>query len=600
MLPPAEGLTFLRFVGIYLAAYAAGIAAHVPGGLGVFDGAIMLGLAPYLGAAEAVGALLVFRLFYYIIPLFIAGFLFAGFELGQRRGLLGRFSAASAGAMPLEVPVLSGLVALGGGLLIFLGALPVRSSPLLVWLGPWAALASQFAASLVGSLLLVMAFGLARRLTLAWGAALVLLGFGALIALLRDEEWWIIAAFPLVMAFLGTMRAAFYRDSRLRLEPLSTQMLLPLIAVASCGVTLAMVAHAGRVANISWWEVVLLPYAPPQLRFTVGLAALLLLVGVVRLLRPARIRPQPYDAAMRERLRALMAACRRPATPCSGARPTAPPSSSPAARRSGLARATRWGPMGKTAATPSRRSGASATCASATACAPPSSTWARPMGASMPISASRWCRTRRIPGRRIACMAELDLDCADAASGRLSRHNRAGRQSLRWPTSSQVRTHAPHRCPAGCPIGRPHHRRRAGRADGGHLSRPLPAPLRPGGCRRAPRPPGSPKATTSPSSARASAAPTSWPARARPPSATARGPSRPGSRRWNARATASWPGSFPRQASAPGCAPAACCSPPARWTWSPGCPTCRMRCAAAWCATARSATASNPATSASR
>jgi phosphatidylglycerol lysyltransferase len=305
MLPPAEGLTFLRFVGIYLAAYAAGIAAHVPGGLGVFDGAIMLGLAPYLGAAEAVGALLVFRLFYYIIPLFIAGFLFAGFELGQRRGLLGRFSAASAGAMPLEVPVLSGLVALGGGLLIFLGALPVRSSPLLVWLGPWAALASQFAASLVGSLLLVMAFGLARRLTLAWGAALVLLGFGALIALLRDEEWWIIAAFPLVMAFLGTMRAAFYRDSRLRLEPLSTQMLLPLIAVASCGVTLAMVAHAGRVANISWWEVVLLPYAPPQLRFTVGLAALLLLVGVVRLLRPARIRPQPYDAAMRERLRAL-------------------------------------------------------------------------------------------------------------------------------------------------------------------------------------------------------------------------------------------------------------------------------------------------------
>jgi phosphatidylglycerol lysyltransferase len=305
MLPPAEGLTFIRFIGIYLAAYAAGIAAHVPGGLGVFDGAIMLGLAPYMGTAEAVGALLVFRLFYYIIPLFIAGFLFAGFELGQRRGLLGRFTAVSAGALPLEVPVLCGLVALGGALLIFLGALPVRSTPLLVWLGPWAALASQFAASVVGSLLLVMAFGLARRLTLAWGAAQVLLGFGALIALLRDEEWWIIAAFPLVMAFLGTMRSAFYRDSRLRAEPLSTQMLLPLIAVTFCGVTLAMVAHAGRVANISWWEVVLLPYAPPQLRFTVGLAALLLLVGVVRLLRPARIRPLPFDGPLRDRLRAL-------------------------------------------------------------------------------------------------------------------------------------------------------------------------------------------------------------------------------------------------------------------------------------------------------
>ncbi|MBX6746019.1 MAG: UPF0104 family protein, partial [Acetobacteraceae bacterium] len=85
LLPPAEGLTFLRFVGIYLAAYAAGILAHVPGGIGVFDGAILLGLQPYMPAAQVVGALFVFRLYYYVIPLFIAGTLFAGFEIGQRR-----------------------------------------------------------------------------------------------------------------------------------------------------------------------------------------------------------------------------------------------------------------------------------------------------------------------------------------------------------------------------------------------------------------------------------------------------------------------------------------------------------------------------------
>ena len=57
----------------------------MPGGLGVFDGAILLGLQPYMPAPEVVGALLVFRLYYYIIPLFIAGALFVGFELGQRR-----------------------------------------------------------------------------------------------------------------------------------------------------------------------------------------------------------------------------------------------------------------------------------------------------------------------------------------------------------------------------------------------------------------------------------------------------------------------------------------------------------------------------------
>jgi len=301
LLPAAEGLTFLKFVGIYLAAYAAGIAASVPGGLGVFDGAIMIGLSPYLGTAEVVGALLVFRLFYYIVPLFISGFLFAGFELGQRRGI---FAGLGTSAMPLEVPALSGLVALGGGLLIFLGALPVRPSVLVEWAGTEAALASQFAASIVGSLLLVMAFGLARRLTIAWGAALLLLANGALIAVLRAEAWWTVGAFLLVAGFLLTMRAAFYRDSRLMSEPLSSSMALPLTAVGFCGLTLALVAYAGRVSDAYWWEVALAAGAPAQLRFTVGLTALLLLVGAVRLLRPVRIRPIPYDAAAAEALRA--------------------------------------------------------------------------------------------------------------------------------------------------------------------------------------------------------------------------------------------------------------------------------------------------------
>ncbi|WP_431304359.1 phosphatidylglycerol lysyltransferase domain-containing protein [Sediminicoccus sp. BL-A-41-H5] len=302
LLPPAEGLTFLRFIGIYLAAYALGITASVPGGLGVFDGAIIIGLAPYMGAAEVVGALLVFRLYYYIVPLFISGALFAGFEIGQRRDSL---KALSRGAMPLEVPILAGLVALGGALLVFLGSLPVSALVLQDWAGYEAALASQFAASVVGSLLLVMAFGLARRLRLAWGMALFLLVNGAVIAWLREEHWWTWGLFLLVAALLTTMRAAFYRESRLRREPLSNEMLLPLAAVAICGVALATLANASRLQRETWMEVVLFAGAPIQLRFTVGIMVLLLLVGMVRLLRPARIRPDPLDESNRTRLESL-------------------------------------------------------------------------------------------------------------------------------------------------------------------------------------------------------------------------------------------------------------------------------------------------------
>ncbi|GGC31840.1 hypothetical protein GCM10011504_07600 [Siccirubricoccus deserti] len=305
LLPAAEGLTFIRFVGIYLAAYAAGILAHVPGGIGVFDGAILLGLQPYLPAAEVIGALLVFRLYYYIVPLFIAGSLFVGFEIGQRRAALHRITAVGRGTQALEVPAIASLVTLAGALLIFLGALPTRDTIIEAWAGHLAALASHFAASVVGSLLLVMAYGLLRRLTIAWSLTLFLLLNGAGIAWMRGEAWWLWGAFLLLAALVASLRGAFYRSSRLVREPLSAEALVPLLAVAACGITLALVAYGGRVSDESWWAVVLSPLAPDSLRFTVGLTGVLLLAGMVRLLRPARFATAPWNAETRARLARL-------------------------------------------------------------------------------------------------------------------------------------------------------------------------------------------------------------------------------------------------------------------------------------------------------
>ncbi|MBV1797239.1 lysylphosphatidylglycerol synthase domain-containing protein [Siccirubricoccus sp. G192] len=305
LLPAAEGLTFLRFLGIYLAAYAAGILAHVPGGLGVFDGAILLGLQPYMPAAEVIGALFVFRLYYYIVPLFIAGSLFAGFEIGQRRAVLARLTAVGRGTETLEVPAIASLVALAGALLIFLGALPTKGTILEEWAGHAAAIASHFAASVVGSLLLVMAFGLLRRLSIAWWGALLLLVNGAVIAWLRGEAWWLWGAFLLLAVLLSSLRAAFYRDARLIREPLSGEALVPLLAVTACGITLALVAYGGRVSEENWWDVVLSPLAPDSLRFTVGLTGVLLLIAMVQLLRPARLGAVEWNAETRARLQAL-------------------------------------------------------------------------------------------------------------------------------------------------------------------------------------------------------------------------------------------------------------------------------------------------------
>src|SRR6185437_12111729 len=90
LLPSAPHLTWAIFLGVYVASYTAGLAANLPGGIGVFDTAILLGLSPYLAAPHIVGAIVVFRLYYYVIPLFLAGFLFTGNEIMLRGGILVR------------------------------------------------------------------------------------------------------------------------------------------------------------------------------------------------------------------------------------------------------------------------------------------------------------------------------------------------------------------------------------------------------------------------------------------------------------------------------------------------------------------------------
>ena len=97
LLPDAQDLTWTIFLGVYVASYTAGLAANLPGGIGVFDTAMLFGLEPYIDAPHIVGAIVVFRLYYYVIPLFLAGSLFAGNEILLRGGGVLRAVGVSAG-----------------------------------------------------------------------------------------------------------------------------------------------------------------------------------------------------------------------------------------------------------------------------------------------------------------------------------------------------------------------------------------------------------------------------------------------------------------------------------------------------------------------
>jgi len=317
LLPPAPGLTFVLFLGIYVAAYTAGLAANLPGGIGVFDTAMLLGLAPYLEPSVIVGGIVVFRLYYYIVPLFLAGALFAGNEVLLR----GRGVMAGTATLPavqtigrwsqpdFAVAAGVGAVALCGALLLALGALDAGGD--YTWITPAWALglfdpAGAYVPSLIGAALLVMSIALTRRVTLAWGLTIGLLLAGAAFTAGRGEHFWIPALLLAGAGMLAPFRRLFYRHARLLSGRLDlARVAAPLVLV---GCVLVLASFEPRLAaqeKSSWWQVVLSQDVPNALRVSVAAAVAIALLAIWGVVRPGRVTSDPWNAATRQQYRAL-------------------------------------------------------------------------------------------------------------------------------------------------------------------------------------------------------------------------------------------------------------------------------------------------------
>src|SRR6202790_5532346 len=258
LLPDAPGLTWTIFLGVYVASYTAGLAANLPGGIGVFDTAMLFGLEPWLDAPHIVGAIVVFRLYYYIIPLFLAGGLFAGNEILLRGGGLLRVASpqgALQGAPPgangsqvleqavtpwsepaFAVATATGLVALCGAMLLMLGVLAPTTD--YSWLDPeYAGIASQageFIPSLIGAGLVIMALALSHRVNLAWGLTILLLFAGAGFAATQDNQVWVVVVLFLSAGLLMPFRSCFYRHASLLSGPFESSTAVSLIVLVIC------------------------------------------------------------------------------------------------------------------------------------------------------------------------------------------------------------------------------------------------------------------------------------------------------------------------------------------------------------------------------
>jgi glycosyltransferase 2 family protein len=71
LMPDRPNIDFLSLMVIFVSATLLGFASNSPGGLGVFDAAMLLAM-PQFAREDLVGALLLFRLYYYVVPFALA------------------------------------------------------------------------------------------------------------------------------------------------------------------------------------------------------------------------------------------------------------------------------------------------------------------------------------------------------------------------------------------------------------------------------------------------------------------------------------------------------------------------------------------------
>jgi phosphatidylglycerol lysyltransferase len=310
LLPPGAPLGPVAFAGVYALAMAAGVLSHVPGGLGVFESVIVVGLHG-LPADQVLGSLLAWRAVYNLLPLAAAALMFGGQELRLQQPRLARIEQVAAGWITPVVPQVTGaIVFLAGFLLLVSGTTPAIDTrlALLQRVLPLAVLeASHLAGSVIGLGLLILARALVRRVAAAYQLTLWLLVGGIAASLLKGLEFEQAMVLGGALALLWVGRRAFYRPAAIMAERFTPTWIASLAIVIATAIWVGLLAHRHvEYSHSLWWTFALHGDAPRMLRAALLVVLLAATFLAMNLLQPARAEPGSATAVDLATARAII------------------------------------------------------------------------------------------------------------------------------------------------------------------------------------------------------------------------------------------------------------------------------------------------------
>jgi phosphatidylglycerol lysyltransferase len=302
VLLPDGAPPLLSFLGAFLLAQLLGLASHVPGGVGVFEGLMILLLTPYLPSEALLPPLIVYRAVYYLLPLAVALIILVADELSQRRAQAARVGAAFDWLTEQLTPrVLAVFTFIAGIILLFSGATPAAAGRLayLDRVLPLGVIeASHFLGSIAGAALLLLSQGLARRLDGAWLLTVGVVAAGIVASLLKGVDYEEAMILGFVLIVLWRARPAFDRRAAFLDTRFTAGWIVAIVGAIGASVWLGLFAfkHVAYSSEL-WWQFELHGEASRFLRATVGAMVALLLFAVSRIASPAlHEADEPTDA----------------------------------------------------------------------------------------------------------------------------------------------------------------------------------------------------------------------------------------------------------------------------------------------------------------
>nr|WP_322011733.1 bifunctional lysylphosphatidylglycerol flippase/synthetase MprF [Paraburkholderia sp. J12] len=318
VLPHAQ-LGFGDFLTVYCAAMLLGLIGHTPGGIGVFEAAMVYALGPSVPTSHVIAALVAYRAIYFGAPLALSAALLAAFEGRALAGPLGatfgtqlgtQLARRGASGVSQLAPLFLAIVTfVTGGMLVISGATPAfghRIALLQTFLPLWVLESSQLLGSLFGVLLLFVARGLLRRLDAAWWLALLIAFANLALSLAKGLAFVEAGVLCVLIVLLLVTRGRFNRHSSLFAERFTPGWLASVGCVIALAVWVLLFAFRDvQYSQHLWWQFAFDERAPRALRATLGAVVFASALASWQLMRPAAgrfVKPADIDLAEAARI----------------------------------------------------------------------------------------------------------------------------------------------------------------------------------------------------------------------------------------------------------------------------------------------------------